>query len=126
MNILPAMPTPPLRESPGGQLPKYIRFCLVGGSGVVVDMTIFGLLSASGGSVAFSKVVEAELAIANNFVWNELWTFRDCRSGTWREALQRFLRFNVISSTGLAISLLLLEAQINYIHLNPYISNLIA
>ena len=59
---------------------RYVRFCLVGGSGVAVDMGIIWLLADPrmlGGNLSLSKVIAAEVAICNNFLWNDVWTFRD-------------------------------------------------
>ena len=56
---------------------QLVKFCLVGGSGYVVNLCVFAacvgalelhhLLAASGAFVA---------AVANNFWWNRRWTFR--------------------------------------------------
>jgi putative flippase GtrA len=45
---------------------------------VFVDMTVLYLLhdpSSLGWALTRSKVVAAELAIVNNFFWNDRWTF---------------------------------------------------
>jgi len=58
---------------------QFIKFCLVGGSGVVVDMGILYLLadpSRLGWSITLSKICAALVALTNNFIWNELWTFK--------------------------------------------------
>jgi len=58
---------------------QFIKFCCVGGSGVVVDMAVLALLADPrflGWNVLLSKVCAAEAAMINNFIWNELWTFR--------------------------------------------------
>jgi dolichol-phosphate mannosyltransferase len=59
---------------------RLVRFGLVGLSGVFVDMTVFYLLSdpttlALG--LTRSKIIAAEVAIINNFLWNDHWTFGD-------------------------------------------------
>jgi hypothetical protein len=61
------------------QVSRFAKFCLVGGSGVVVDMGVLFLLAdprCLGIGVIASKIIAAETALANNFLWNELWTFR--------------------------------------------------
>jgi dolichol-phosphate mannosyltransferase len=66
-----------LSQMPLGRL---IRFGLVGLSGVFVDMTVLYLLhdpSGLGWGLTRSKIVAAELAILNNFLWNDRWTFGD-------------------------------------------------
>jgi dolichol-phosphate mannosyltransferase len=61
------------------RLHQFIKFCLVGGSGVFVDMGVLFLLAdprCLGLNITLSKICAAEAAMINNFVWNELWTFR--------------------------------------------------
>ena len=60
--------------------PRFPRFAVVGFSGVVVDMGLLFLLSdphALGWGLTRSKVLAAEAAIVNNFMWNDAWTFGD-------------------------------------------------
>lgn len=57
---------------------RFVRFGLVGLSGVLVDMTILYLLHTTLGlPLTRSKLVAAEIAIVNNFVWNDACTFAD-------------------------------------------------
>lgn len=70
------------------RLAQFIKFCLVGGSGVFVDMGMLFLLAdpkCLGLNLTLSKVLAAESALANNFLWNELWTFRQRPSPVRRE-----------------------------------------
>jgi dolichol-phosphate mannosyltransferase len=61
---------------------RFIRFGLVGGSGVVVDMGMLFLLAdprTLGWGLSLSKTLAAETAIVNNFIWNDVWTSRTFR-----------------------------------------------
>ena len=110
---------------------RFLRFALVGASGVVVDMAMLFLLSdprALGSGLTRSKAVAAELAIINNFLWNDAWTFRDLvgtRRGP-RHKLRRLLKFNAVCGVGLVLNVLLLNVQYNLLHMNRYLANLIA
>jgi dolichol-phosphate mannosyltransferase len=68
------------------------------------------------------------VAIANNFVWNDLWTFRDLARGQRgaRAALRRFAKFNVICSMGLVFNVVLLNLMYNLLHMNRYAANAVA
>jgi hypothetical protein len=58
---------------------QYVKFCIVGGSGLVVDMVVLYLAGSSeclGLDQTLSKVIAAEVAMVNNFLWNDTWTFR--------------------------------------------------
>lgn len=110
---------------------RFIRFALVGLSGVVVDMAALFFLSdphSLGFGLTRSKVAAAELAIVNNFLWNDVWTFRDLvghQKGA-RFKLRRFIKFNIICGIGLTLNVVLLNLQFNLLHVNRYLANLIA
>ena len=59
---------------------RFLRFAVVGLSGVIVDMGLLFLLSDPtmlGWGLTRSKLLAAEAAIINNFLWNDVWTFGD-------------------------------------------------
>ncbi|BAZ53362.1 dolichol-phosphate mannosyltransferase [Nostoc sp. NIES-4103] len=110
---------------------RFLRFGLVGLSGVFVDMAILYLLSdpaALAWPLTRSKVIAGEIAILNNFLWNDAWTFADVsmRQQEWHQRLKRFLKFNVICLAGLVLNVLVLNLVFNLIIPNRYIANLIA
>jgi dolichol-phosphate mannosyltransferase len=113
------------------QAARFMRFALVGASGVVVDMAALFLLSDArtlGFGLTRSKVLAAELAIMNNFLWNDAWTFRDL-VGAQRgmsHKLRRFVKFNVICGIGLVLNVVLLNLMFNLLGMNRYLANLIA
>jgi len=118
----------PLRRSPAARLVKY---SIVGLSGVGVDMVILYLLSdptTLGLGLTRSKLIAAEVAILNNFVWNDRWTFRDLsRQDTGVAAwFRRLWRFHLICLVGLAINVLVLNLLFNLLGMNRYLANLIA
>ncbi|MFO8102334.1 MAG: glycosyltransferase family 2 protein [Dehalococcoidia bacterium] len=85
---------------------RFIKFCLVGLSGVVVNLGILALLTeVAGVFYAFSNAVAVELSIINNFAWNEVWTFRDRRtSSAHRSITGRLLKFNLVCLAGFGIN----------------------
>ena len=113
------------------QTGRFLRFALVGASGVLVDMAVLFLLSdprALGLGLTRSKLAAAELAIINNFIWNDAWTFRDLVGAQrgLRHKLRRLLKFNAVCGAGLLLNVLLLNIQFNVLHMNRYVANLIA
>src|SRR5262249_3516765 len=99
--------------------------------GVVVDMSVLYLLSdpaTLGWGLVRSKLVAAELAIVNNFVWNDYWTFRDVAAPQRgaRAWLRRFGKFNLICLSGLALSVALLSFQFRVLGTNRYLANAVA
>ncbi|MEH1822073.1 MAG: glycosyltransferase [Nostoc sp.] len=109
----------------------FLRFGLVGFSGVFVDMAILYLLSdptTLAWPLTRSKIVAGEIAILNNFFWNDAWTFADvsARQQEWHQRLKRFLKFNAICLAGLVLNVLILNLVFNFIIHNRYIANFIA
>ncbi len=128
------------------RLRQFIKFCLVGASGTVVDMAVLYLLAdpkSLGLNVTISKFCAAEMALINNFVWNELWTFRPSApfryggaasspvsqplgSLALQGSLRRFLGFNAICGAGIVFAELLLNFFHALLGWNLYLSNLLA
>ena len=75
-----------------------------------------------------SKIVAAELAILNNFWWNDAWTFQDIsqKQPSKRQKFKRFIKFNIICLAGLIINVLFLNLLFNVFDLNRYLANFIA
>ena len=114
-----------------GPIGRLIRFGAVGLTGVFVDMALLYLLSdpsTLGWPLTRSKIIASELAIINNFLWNDLWTFRDISSHQpgLRQRLERLLKFNVVCLAGLVLNVLLLNFLFNVFGINRYVANLIA
>lgn len=107
-------------------------FCLVGGIGLVVDTAVLGLLASPSGfgwSVTISKIVAAEIAVVNNFVWNDLWTFRNVNESRGEPGavpvLSRFGKFNLIYVFGIGFSVALLWLQTSLFKMNLFLANFI-
>ena len=110
---------------------RFFKFCVVGATGVVVDMAILYLLSdpsTLGLGLTRSKLVAAETAIVSNFLLNDAWTFGDLtrRAQGMRPKLRRFLGFNAICAAGLLLNVLILNLLFNVVGLDRYLSNAIA
>jgi dolichol-phosphate mannosyltransferase len=108
---------------------RFPKFAAVGLSGVLVDMLCLWLLRARlGWALTPAKLLAAELAIVNNFLWNDLWTFGDLaeQQGYGLARLRRLARFNAICLAGLVLSVGLLTMQVEVFKLNPYLANAVA
>lgn len=82
---------------------QLVRYTLIGGSGVVLDLVAFLLLhNLAGMDEQIANALSTTLGIANNFVLNALFTFerRD-------RIMVRFLRFYAVGLTGIALTFLL-------------------
>lgn len=110
---------------------RFVRFAIVGSSGVVVDMGLLFLLSDPhmlGWGLTRSKLLAAQAAIVNNFLWNDAWTFRDLsiRQAGSRSKFRRFMKFELVSLTGLVLNTVLLNLQFNLLGINRYAANAVA
>ena len=110
---------------------RFLRFGAVGLSGVFVDMLILYLLSdptTLALPLTRSKILAGEIAIFNNFLWNDAWTFADVsiKQKGWKPRIKRFIKFNVVCLAGLVLNVLVLNLVFNYLIPNRYIANFIA
>lgn len=108
---------------------RFLRFGIVGFSGVFVDMGVFYLLyTVLGLALTRSAILSAEVAIFNNFIWNDLWTFGDISSHQkgMRKRVKRFLKFNLICLWGLILNVLIVNLLFNVFGVNAYVSKIIA
>ena len=110
---------------------RFFRFCVVGATGVLVDMGLLYLLSDPsmlGWGLTRSKVLASETAIISNFLFNDLWTFGDIAGLTpgARSRLRRFIGFNAVCFAGLLLNIVILNLLFNFVHLNRYVANALA
>jgi len=108
------------------RLSQFIKYCLVGASGVAVDMTILYVLADPRmleWSVTVSKVCAAETAMLNNFLWNEMWTFRSAVKRGQGGVLRRLLCFNAICGIGIALAVFFLHVFHAWLGFNLYVAN---
>lgn len=107
---------------------RFLRFGLVGFSGVFVDMAVFYLLQSQGLPIARSTALSAEVAVINNFLWNDLWTFRDVsrRQPTKRQRLKRFLKFNIVCLAGIILQMLLVSLLHDAFGVDVFVAKLVA
>ena len=111
------------------QLGRFLRFGAVGFSGVFVDMGVFYVLrEILGLALTRSTIFSSEVAILNNFLWNDAWTFSDIsqRQKGWGARLKRFLKFNLVCLAGLVLNVLIVNLLFNVFGMNEYIAKLLA
>ncbi len=89
----------------------FVKFGLVGFVGTFVDFLFYKIfIRGFGIPPATSKGFSAEIAIINNFVLNNFWTFKYRRTKT--NIWQRMGIFNLVSLGGLVMSVLIVK----YLH----------
>lgn len=91
--------------------PRFLRYGLVGGSGVLVtQLALFVLKELLGVHQNVAYLLAIECAVLSNFVLNDRWTFGDRRRAKpWRT---RLARFHLVSGVGMAINALVFVVTI--------------
>jgi dolichol-phosphate mannosyltransferase len=110
-----------------GDLQRFVKYCLVGATGVLVNTGIFALLAGAGMAYLQAGALAVEVAIGTNFLLNDLWSFADLvrpHSGVI-PYLFRFFKFNLFCAGGAAIALLTLWILTNYGGVHYILSNLL-
>ena len=99
------------------------KFLVVGGTGFVVNnaalYTFYQLLRLP---LVAASALAVVLAIGNNFVLNDRWTFNQ-HSGA--ASTRRFVRFSLVSLGGLAVTTLTLWALVTYLGIHYLTANVI-
>jgi len=102
---------------------KFLKFCLVGFSGMLVD---FGFTWLCKEKFKWNKYVSNSigfvLAATNNYIWNRWWTFQSDNANIPIE----YGKFFVISVIGLGLNNLVIYLLHEKLKLNFYLAKLIA
>ena len=102
---------------------KFLKFCAVGFSGMLIDFGTTWLLKEK---VRINKYIANStgfiLAATSNYIWNRLWTFQSEDSHIATE----YFTFILISVAGLGINNFVIFLLNDKLRINFYISKLIA
>ena len=102
---------------------KFVKFCIVGFSGMIIDFGTTWLLKEK---VKINKYIANSsgfiLAATSNYLLNRFWTFQSANSHIATE----YLSFMVISIVGLGINNLVLYLFTEKVKFNFYFSKLLA
>lgn len=83
---------------------KFIKYCIIGASGVLLDFFIFYLLNKKLSlHYQFANIISVSCGITNNFLLNVFFNFK-----TKNKLLIRFIIFYAVGVIGILISALLL------------------
>jgi len=89
---------------------QLLKFGLVGGSGYLINLGVFAILSGNLGVHHVAAAVGAFcVAVTNNFLWNRHWTFGPGDGSASFQAA----RFFAVSLAALGLNLVVLEALVS-------------
>jgi putative flippase GtrA len=87
---------------------QLFQFAVVGGSGYVINLVVFALLTSVGDvHHVLAAVAAFVVAVTNNFILNRVWTFRSQGALDDHAGFQA-ARFLAVSVAGLAVNLFVL------------------
>lgn len=82
---------------------RFVKFGVVGFLGFVVNFLFLRVFRLLGLSEFFVWLFATELAIINNYVFNNIWTFKEDKISGLKATLAKFFQFNLTSAGALAI-----------------------
>lgn len=103
---------------------RWIKFYLVGGTGIVVQLAVLWLLTRLGVHYLIATGLAVESAILNNYVWHVRWTWRDRENILSLTSLLRFHFANGLVS--ILSNLVLMHALSGWLGLQVIVANMIA
>ena len=108
------------------EIVRFIKFGIVGGSGSVVNMGFLWLFTeVVGWYYLVSAVFAIALAMINNFIWNDIWTWRGRGKPGKQAFFIRMIKFCLVASlAGYVGNLGVLWILTHFFHLHYMISNI--
>jgi putative flippase GtrA len=100
---------------------ELIRFCVVGGSGYVINVGLF-TIAYKHMAYPIAFVLAFIVAATNNFIWNRVWTFK-VEHGVPHVQYARFLAVSVLA---LAIDLIALTFLVEVVGMHKTVAAAIA
>jgi dolichol-phosphate mannosyltransferase len=107
-----------------GELWRFLKFCIVGLSGVGVNLGALWLLKEKAGLYdVLASAIAIEISIITNFLFNNYFTFSDRRkTGSF---ILRLLQFNLVSLAGAGINLGLFTLFTHTVHIYYLLAQII-
>jgi len=82
---------------------RFIKFGVVGFAGFLVNFIFLRVFRSFGMSEVMVWLLATELAIINNYVFNNIWTFKEAKIGGIGKTISKFIQFNLTSAGALVI-----------------------
>jgi dolichol-phosphate mannosyltransferase len=82
---------------------KFLKFATVGFAGYLVNASTLWLFTKWNFSSVWAWGLSTELAIINNFIFNNIWTFKSKKITGVGRLFYKFLQFNLTSAGALII-----------------------
>jgi putative flippase GtrA len=101
---------------------KFLKYGIVGCTGLIVDMGVFYLLHKMFGvNYIVTNIISSSLGVVNNFILNSLFTFK-----VKDKLMTRFISFYLIAIVGMILSSGLLAMMIDGFKMDSMVSKMIS
>jgi len=105
---------------------KVFKFGIVGIIGILINMgVLYCLTEYAGLFYLVSSLFAIELSVLNNFLWNDLWTFRSYQQHRLSSRWHRLIAFHGVSVGGLVINMGILYLLTSVFGIYYLVSNLL-
>lgn len=95
----------------------FVRFCIVGALGFVINFVLLTLFySILGWPVLISQLIASEISLFNNFLLHDRWTYK--RNNVTKSPLRLLAEFHATSWTAVIGSALLITFGVHVLNLN--------
>ncbi len=104
---------------------RWLKFNTVGAIGIVVQLGCLAALKTGlGVNYMAATAIAVEIAVLHNYVWHELWTWRDRRQGS---RLGRLIRFNLSNgAVSIVVNLVFMRLLVGALHVPYLVANMVA
>jgi len=100
---------------------EFIRFCIVGGSGFVINLALFSLLhKVFGVEVFIAEFISAEVSLFSNFMLHHNWTYKSHKVVKSKKNL--LIQFHATSWPAIIGLTLMVGASEKLLHLDSIVS----
>lgn len=104
---------------------RFYLFCLVGSSGVVVNLLIYKLMLSMGTPIMYAFLISSLVSIFSNYLLNNAFTWRMRHSSNRFSWLERMIKYVIVSIAGLCVSSGILSLAHYLLQLSPMLSGVI-
>lgn len=82
---------------------RFFKFGTVGGTGFVINFLALRFFRYLGFAETLAWLFSTELAIINNYIFNNFWTFKEAKIAGAKATVSKFFQFNLTSAGALII-----------------------
>jgi putative flippase GtrA len=117
-----------MRSRAGEPFARWLRFNLVGGVGIALQIALLFLLKKVAGlHYLTATALAVEATVVHNFFWHERYTWADRVEPCWGKSLRRLARFHLTNgAVSIGGNLVLMKIIISLAHVNYLAANGVA